>query len=212
MKARLRSVFTQECEKLGDDGLGKLIDAGIDKAKTHGIEIEEGISKFIEWVRSGKLQVRVYPSENLHAKLYVITFVEGHIDKGRVITGSSNLSESGLQQNLEFNVELKNRSDRALVTVQRDDGEGYPSEVLLASALRVLTRDAAPLKGAPAYRANLWGIAGVNAARLGDVTSARRYLLRAALTNPRRARAWVRAVAALVPGVARRRWAASTDE
>ncbi len=75
------------------------------------LEIEEGISKFIEWVRSGKLQVRVYPTENLHAKLYIITFVEGHIDKGRVITGSSNLSESGLQENLEFNVELKNRSD-----------------------------------------------------------------------------------------------------
>jgi hypothetical protein len=40
-----------------------------------------------------------------------MTFVDGHIDKGRVITGSSNLTEAGLQDNLEFNVELKNRSD-----------------------------------------------------------------------------------------------------
>jgi len=74
-------------------------------------EIEDGVRKFVEWIKSGKLEVRAYPSERLHAKLYVMTFVDGHIDKGRVITGSSNLTEAGLQENLEFNVELKNRSD-----------------------------------------------------------------------------------------------------
>ena len=74
-------------------------------------EIEEGVRKFVEWIKSGKLEVRAYPSENLHAKLYVMTFVDGHIDKGRVITGSSNFTESGLQENLEFNVELKNRAE-----------------------------------------------------------------------------------------------------
>jgi len=36
---------------------------------------------------------------------------EGDRDKGRVITGSSNLTQAGLQDNLEFNVELKNRAD-----------------------------------------------------------------------------------------------------
>ena len=40
-----------------------------------------------------------------------MTFVVGDRDKGRVITGSSNLTQSGLVENLEFNVELKNRSD-----------------------------------------------------------------------------------------------------
>ena len=40
-----------------------------------------------------------------------MTFREGDRDAGRVITGSSNLSQSGLLDNLEFNVELKNRSD-----------------------------------------------------------------------------------------------------
>lgn len=74
-------------------------------------QIEDGVRKFVEWIKSGKLEVRAYPSERLHAKLYVMTFVDGHIDKGRVITGSSNLTEAGLQENLEFNVELKNRSD-----------------------------------------------------------------------------------------------------
>jgi len=74
-------------------------------------DIEDGVRKFVEWIKSGKLEVRAYPSERVHAKLYVMTFLDGHIDKGRVITGSSNLTEAGLQDNLEFNVELKNRSD-----------------------------------------------------------------------------------------------------
>ena len=56
-------------------------------------EIEDGVRKFVEWIKSGKLEVRAFPSERLHAKLYVMTFVDGHIDKGRVITGSSNFNE-----------------------------------------------------------------------------------------------------------------------
>ena len=36
-----------------------------------------------------------------------MTFQEGGPDDGRVITGSSNFTEAGLMDNLEFNVELK---------------------------------------------------------------------------------------------------------
>ncbi len=75
------------------------------------VEMEEGVFRFVEWIRSGKLEIRAYPSEKIHAKVYVMTFVDGHIDKGRVITGSSNFTQAGFQDNLEFNVELKNRSD-----------------------------------------------------------------------------------------------------
>ncbi|MEO8381682.1 MAG: helicase-related protein [Acidobacteriota bacterium] len=74
-------------------------------------EIEDGIRTFVSWIQSGKLEVRAYREENLHAKVYIFSFVDGHIDKGRVVTGSSNLSQSGLVDQLEFNVELKNRSD-----------------------------------------------------------------------------------------------------
>ena len=74
-------------------------------------KVEEGIYKFIEWIQNGKLEIRAYPSQNIHAKLYIITFTEGDRDIGRVITGSSNLTQAGLEDNLEFNVELKNRSD-----------------------------------------------------------------------------------------------------
>ena len=73
--------------------------------------VEEGVNKFIEWVRDKKLEIRAYPSQNIHAKLYIMTFLEGDRDVGRVITGSSNFTRAGLIDNLEFNVELKNRSD-----------------------------------------------------------------------------------------------------
>lgn len=73
--------------------------------------IENGVKKFLEWCSSGKLEVKVYPSRNIHAKLYIMTFFEGDRDAGRVITGSSNFSKSGLEGNLEFNVELKNKND-----------------------------------------------------------------------------------------------------
>jgi len=72
---------------------------------------EEGVLKFIEWIKSGKLQIKAYPSEKIHAKIYIMTFDKNDRDKGRVITGSSNFTKAGLVDNLEFNVELKNSSD-----------------------------------------------------------------------------------------------------
>lgn len=104
MRLDLRS-HAETKERIPNDILAELENAD------DSSEIETGIRQFIEWVKSGKLEVRVYPSAKIHAKLYIMTFVDGHIDKGRVITGSSNFSQSGLVDNLEFNVELKNRAD-----------------------------------------------------------------------------------------------------
>ncbi len=73
--------------------------------------VEEGVLKFLEWLKDGKLEIKAYPTENIHAKLYVMTFTESDRDIGRVITGSSNFTQAGLVDNLEFNVELKNRAD-----------------------------------------------------------------------------------------------------
>ena len=47
----------------------------------------------------------------MHAKIYVMRDYKDSPDFGRVITGSSNFSQSGLVNNLEFNVELKNSAD-----------------------------------------------------------------------------------------------------
>lgn len=48
--------------------------------------VEDGIRKFVEWIRDGKLEIRAYPDERLHAKLYVMSFRNGDRDVGRVIT------------------------------------------------------------------------------------------------------------------------------
>ncbi len=80
-------------------------------ASEDNTKVEEGVVKFIEWLKSGKLEIRAYPTENIHAKLYIMTFTEGDRDVGRVITGSSNFTCAGLRDNLELNVELKNRAD-----------------------------------------------------------------------------------------------------
>ena len=63
-------------------------------------KVEEGVNKFIEWVNTDcnephrsedlknngngkKLQIKAYPSQNIHAKLYIMTFHKGDRDVGR---------------------------------------------------------------------------------------------------------------------------------
>lgn len=49
-------------------------------------KVEQGINIFIEWLRSGKLEIRAYPTEKIHAKVYIMSFYEDDRDVGRVIT------------------------------------------------------------------------------------------------------------------------------
>jgi len=89
-------------------------------------KIQEGIEKFIEFLQTDcldpqidkayhgngkKLEIRAYPSKNIHAKVYIGKFKPEDRDYGFVITGSSNFSESGLVANREFNVELRTKRD-----------------------------------------------------------------------------------------------------
>ena len=75
--------------------------------------IETGIRTFIEWIRSGKLMVKLYREQNIHAKVYILTPGQPlpEVNHGYVITGSSNFSYSGLEGNLEFNVLLNEPED-----------------------------------------------------------------------------------------------------
>jgi hypothetical protein len=55
------------------------------------IDVEIGVQKFIEFIKSGKLEIRAYPSQSIHAKVYIIRKdTTKSEDYGRVITGSSN--------------------------------------------------------------------------------------------------------------------------
>ncbi|MBQ7265217.1 MAG: helicase [Firmicutes bacterium] len=76
-------------------------------------EIEKGVRVFIEWLKSGKLEMRLYTEAPIHAKVYIMRKDPDKVPDmyGSVITGSSNFSEAGLLNNLEFNVELKDAPD-----------------------------------------------------------------------------------------------------
>jgi superfamily II DNA or RNA helicase/HKD family nuclease len=79
--------------------------------------VEDGMLQFIRDLIESKVQIRVYPKQNLHAKIYIFREKEKHAHGyGSVITGSSNLTDSGLQYNFEFNVELREDADIEFAT------------------------------------------------------------------------------------------------
>ena len=75
--------------------------------------VEYGVKKFLEWLASDKLEIRIYTEVSIHAKVYIAREAENEITENvdSVITGSSNFSKAGLVNNLEFNVELKDYAD-----------------------------------------------------------------------------------------------------
>jgi len=93
-----------------NEEVGNKVKSEMDECQNN-YSVEKGIYKFLEWLKNGKLEIKAYPEEKIHSKLYIMTFDEDDRDIGRVITGSSNFTQSGLVDNLEFNVELKNFSD-----------------------------------------------------------------------------------------------------
>ena len=88
------------------DGVTKEMEYSED---SHATEV--GVRKFLELLQSGRLELKAHPSQNIHAKVYISRFAPPAMDYGRVITGSSNFSFSGLQGQYEFNVELKDSRD-----------------------------------------------------------------------------------------------------
>lgn len=98
----------------------------IETSNENDNHLEIGINKFIEFLKTDcenqeqdkstggngkKLEIRAYPSKNIHAKVYIGRFYPDDRDYGFVITGSSNFSESGFVANREFNVELRKKMD-----------------------------------------------------------------------------------------------------
>lgn len=98
----------------------------IETSNENDHHLEIGIKKFIEFLKTEcenqehekstggngkKLEIRAYPSKNIHAKVYIGRFYPDDRDYGFVITGSSNFSESGFIANREFNVELRKQMD-----------------------------------------------------------------------------------------------------
>ena len=106
--------FTTNNEKLLDE-LNKDLKNDIQNS-AYNQETEEGILEFIKDISSKKIEIAAHPSKNIHAKIYIFkskSFNEHN--SGSVITGSSNLSATGIgalpESNYEFNVELRDFDD-----------------------------------------------------------------------------------------------------
>jgi superfamily II DNA/RNA helicase len=75
-------------------------------------KVEAGMLQLIEDLITKKVVIKVHPKQNLHAKIYIFREKEKHEHGyGSVITGSSNLTDNGLERNFEFNVELRENTD-----------------------------------------------------------------------------------------------------
>lgn len=79
-------------------------------------EVEDGILQFIEDISSKKIEIKAHPNRKLHAKIYIFRPENwNEHNQGKVITGSSNLTDAGLgstdQSNYEFNVILQSFED-----------------------------------------------------------------------------------------------------
>lgn len=69
-----------------------------------------GVKRLYEFIQLGQVDVRVYNEARFHPKLYLFKNSPDDVDLGRGIIGSSNMSASGLQGNVELNVEKKDNA------------------------------------------------------------------------------------------------------
>lgn len=111
-RARDEVKYTSVTRKDGLDRIQKDIEDEFAQSRASA-EIEKGVRIFLEWLKSGKLEMRMYTDAPIHAKVYIMRKDPEKVPDqyGSIITGSSNFSEAGLVNNLEFNVELKDSAD-----------------------------------------------------------------------------------------------------
>lgn len=75
-------------------------------------KVEDGMVGLVDDIATGKVEIRIHPSQTIHAKVYIFREETKHAHGyGAVITGSSNLTDAGLERNFEFNVELRDDHD-----------------------------------------------------------------------------------------------------
>lgn len=109
-------LFEVDVEKSQEDFFKK-IRQNIQESEYSKV-VEDGMTQLIADLSNGKVQIKVHPKQNIHAKIYIFREQEKHSHGyGAVITGSSNLTEAGLERNFEFNVELREDGDIEFATV-----------------------------------------------------------------------------------------------
>lgn len=115
---------------------------------------EENI-EFIKWfwgkLREDKIEIRLYPKETLHAKLYLL-HANGK-KPGMAFVGSSNLSISGISSNTELNVALPEKENYEFLSgwfenLWKDSEKANFTEMLATAIERswVMNKDVTPFR------------------------------------------------------------------
>lgn len=105
--------FEKMTNKFVDEQLEKLND------EPYAKEVDESVELFARMLADKRIEIRISPDKNIHSKIYIlredeITRHDETVEqRGSVITGSSNLTATGLSGNFEFNVELRDSDDIA---------------------------------------------------------------------------------------------------
>lgn len=112
-------LYLDNPDETKENFLEEIID-NIEKADYDEVT-EKGIIQFIEDLMSGKIELRAHPKKKIHAKVYIFRPVPFNEHAPcEVITGSSNLTDSGLganpESNYEFNVSLRDYQDVKFAT------------------------------------------------------------------------------------------------
>ena len=103
-------LFIEDPAKSRDDFFEE-IKKNIQEAE-YDKEVEDGMLQLIQDLVTEKIKIKVHPKQNLHAKIYIFREeIKHEHGYGSVITGSSNLTDNGLERNFEFNVELRENTD-----------------------------------------------------------------------------------------------------
>lgn len=133
---RSQAALDFESHKSAKDQFQQTLIKEIENSDEEDEKLEVGLKKFIEFLKAEcfdpdndhnrggngrKLEIRAFPSKNIHAKVYIGRFAPDDRDFGFVITGSSNFSYAGLVANREFNVELRQRHDVEFALDQFED-------------------------------------------------------------------------------------------
>jgi len=89
-------------------------------------EVERGILQLCEDLQTGKVEMKIHATKNLHAKFYLcLPEIHSEHSDGWVIMGSSNISESGLgltqPPRYELNVAMKDYDDVAFCKTEFDN-------------------------------------------------------------------------------------------
>lgn len=110
-QANQQGLLFNPNEKQSQEEFFNEVKKNIQEAK-YDKEVEDGMYQFIEDITTHRITIRIHPKQNIHAKIYIFREEIYHPHGfGSVITGSSNLTDAGLEKNFEFNVELRYDDD-----------------------------------------------------------------------------------------------------